>query len=374
MNSSSRPSARIFELDSLRGLAALGVVVYHYGSHFHQFPLPGLLAPLYDEGWRAVDFFFALSGFVLARAYWTPARKDRLFPNIWDRVCRLYPLHLVTLALVALGQWYLTSQLHRGIYIYHLTDLYHFVLNLFLIHGLDASFNGPSWSISTEFVVNVLFFLAILLPRRMAFACFIGAIVASSLIPTEGTGTVLIPLARTLRGFCVGVLIYRLFTTLTGWRPPWLARAANVVFVVAAAGAIAYPYLPGRYAQFSGALTLLLSSALIISAPVSPVARSILNRAPLIYLGEISYSVYLVHFPLQLALWLLAVRFGLAWPLSQTSGLIAFLLATVGCAALTYRMIELPGKRWLRLPRKRSAAQAQVSVPTASPGSRTDVL
>ena len=327
------------------------MVVYHHGSHFHVFPLTTLFAPLYADGWRAVDFFFVLSGFVLARAYWTPGRKDRLFRNFWDRIGRLYPLHLVTLLFVALGQWYLMFGLNQSDYVYHINDGFHFLLNLFLVHGMDSSFNGPSWSISTEFVVNVLFFLIILLPRRLAFAAFILAI-AFTFVPREGVLELATPFIRTLRGFCIGVLLHWAFVLIARRPYAWLPRVADVTFVLSFAGTIAYGYLLETDLDLSGGIILMLFCFMILAAPLSSLAAWGLNRAPLVYLGEISYSVYLVHFPLQLTLWLAYVTLGLTWPFGDLAGLVAFMVLTLACAALTYRYIEMPGKRLMRLRRK----------------------
>src|SRR6185312_13785838 len=91
---------------------------------------------------------------------------------------------------------------------------------------------------------------------------------------------------------------------------------------------------------------------MILSAPLSSLAAWGLNRKPLVYLGEISYSVYLVHFPLQLTLWLAYVTLGVTWPFGDLAGLVAFMVLTLACAALTYRYIEMPGKRLMRLRRK----------------------
>jgi peptidoglycan/LPS O-acetylase OafA/YrhL len=65
-----RRTGRIHELDALRGIAALGVVFWHYGAHFDAHPLTGLLHPFYSAGFLLVDFFFVLSGYVIGRAYW----------------------------------------------------------------------------------------------------------------------------------------------------------------------------------------------------------------------------------------------------------------------------------------------------------------
>jgi peptidoglycan/LPS O-acetylase OafA/YrhL len=255
------------------------------------------------------------------------------------------------LVLVALGQWYLISGLGQGEFIYHINDGVHFVLNLFLVHGMDSSFNGPSWSISTEFVVNLVFFLIILLPRRLAFAAFLVAI-AFTFVPRAGALELATPFIRTLRGFCIGVLLHWAFVMIAQRPRPWLPRVADGMFVLSVAGIIAYGYLVGTNADLSGGVALALFCSMVLSAPLSSIAAWSLCRAPLVYLGEISYSVYLTHFPLQLALWIAYVTLGITWPFGDLAGLIAFLALTVGCAALTYRYVELPGKRLLKFRRK----------------------
>ena len=167
----SREPTRLHELDSLRALAAIGVVGWHYASHFGAAPLPSLMAPFYRHGDLLVDFFFVLSGFVLARAYWNDQRSATFTNNVRDRIARMYPLHFATLCAVGVMQWILVNRLSSPPFVYLFNDTYDFVLNLLLLNrtGLERgfSFNGPSWSISTEFVVNVLFLAAIALPRSM---------------------------------------------------------------------------------------------------------------------------------------------------------------------------------------------------------------
>ena len=88
---------RIEAYDSLRGLAALGVVLWHYGAHFDAHPLSRIFSPFYHAGYLFVDFFFVLSGYVISRAYWTAQREGQLKDNIQSRLARFYPLHLFTL-------------------------------------------------------------------------------------------------------------------------------------------------------------------------------------------------------------------------------------------------------------------------------------
>ncbi len=114
------PSEKLYALDSLRGIAALSIVVWHW-QHFFAIrgewmdgwrpsmePLYVFLKPLYLQGWAAVDLFFVLSGFVFFWLYGEAIREGRMgagrFASL--RFSRLYPLHLATLLLVTVMQFY----------------------------------------------------------------------------------------------------------------------------------------------------------------------------------------------------------------------------------------------------------------------------
>jgi hypothetical protein len=183
MNADPVKSSRFYSLDALRGVAALCVVFWHWQHFFYAGTKPGHvdLARLPFERWfhlayvrgeLAVDLFFCLSGFIF---YWLYA--DRVSRRTitgghfaWLRFSRLYPLHLATLALVAVGQrWMMKTQ---GCYfVYDQNDKLHFAYNLFLVSGWGVergfSFNGPIWSVSVEVFLYGLFFAACrLLPVR----------------------------------------------------------------------------------------------------------------------------------------------------------------------------------------------------------------
>ncbi|MBU9330306.1 acyltransferase family protein, partial [Burkholderia multivorans] len=167
---------RLHELDSLRGIAAVGVIAWHYTNHFHASPFPRLMAPFYGHGLLLVDFFFVLSGFVLARTYWNDSRSSDFRSNLRDRIARIYPLHVITLCAVALLQWLLTHRLDSPPFVYAANDTRNFVLNLLLLNksGLERgwSFNAPSWSISAEFIVNLAFLATITARKRIGSSSF----------------------------------------------------------------------------------------------------------------------------------------------------------------------------------------------------------
>ncbi len=139
------PPARLHSLDLLRIIGAVGVVVHHWPYFFFsaakgataydvtRLPLAPILSLFYRRGMLFVDLFLCLSGFVF---YWLYAerihlRRIPLRDFVVLRVSRLYPLHLLTLGWVAVGQ--VVFRLLTGTYfVYRHNDVYHFILNLFL--------------------------------------------------------------------------------------------------------------------------------------------------------------------------------------------------------------------------------------------------
>ena len=166
---------RFHFLDALRCLAALAVVCFHW-SHFwigvtgtkgglpvSWLPFYGELFAFYNYGEFGVDFFFTLSGFVFYWKYAESISKREIKPREFFllRFSRLYPLHALTLFLVA-GLQYLYFQRHSNYFIYEFNDLYHFFLNVIFanLSGLQEgpSFNEPVWSVSIEIQLYSLFF------------------------------------------------------------------------------------------------------------------------------------------------------------------------------------------------------------------------
>lgn len=368
---SSEP-ARLHELDSLRALAAIGVVGWHYASHFGAAPLPSLLAPFYRHGELLVDFFFVLSGFVLARVYWNDRRSVAFANNVRDRIARMYPLHVATLCAVAVMQWILVDRLASQPFVYHFNDAHDFTLNLALLNrtGLERgqSFNGPSWSISTEFVVNILFLAVITLRRSTAravlfllFVVSLAVILRNGLVSDTLAFGISNDIFRTVVGFLCGVALY-------GMHAHFLSRIAirsgfaDVAAIAAACVFLAYCAL-GELARLSDLLVVLICfPTLIVGAIHGRVARRVLTLPPLVYLGTVSYSIYLVHFPLQLGVHLASVAFLIRMPYDSALFLLGFIVATIALASIAYRLIEVPGKQLLRRPRTANLAE-----PLASP-------
>jgi peptidoglycan/LPS O-acetylase OafA/YrhL len=168
---------RLTALDALRGVAALAVVAWHW-QHFFSIsgrwqpgwtrsmqPFFWLLKPLYVQGWAAVDLFFVLSGFVFFWLYGESIREGRVRAGAFAlmRFSRLYPLQVLALIVVAVLQSLYFARI-GSFFIYQDNDWRHFILHLGLVQNwwpnMPQSFDGPSWSISVEVLLYVIFFAA----------------------------------------------------------------------------------------------------------------------------------------------------------------------------------------------------------------------
>jgi peptidoglycan/LPS O-acetylase OafA/YrhL len=352
---------RLHELDSLRALAAIGVIGWHYTNHFQAAPLPYLMAPFYRHGLLLVDFFFVLSGYVLARTYWTDERSGYFTFNIRDRIARIYPLHFAMLCIVALLQWVLVHKLSSEPFIYTFNDKRDFVLNLMLLNrtGLERgfSYNATSWSISTEFVVNILFLAAIVARRHIAiallaasFAVALAVVLHNGLVVPASVYGIDNDVFRTVVGFMLGVALYRVDQGLIERAKPM--RELSDLLALGSIVGFLYYCARGQFTLHSDLLAAVLCfPALIVGVTRGAFLKTLLTMSPLVYLGTISYSIYLVHYPLQLIVHIVSVWTGIAMPYRNAFFLLSFLGLTIAIASMTYRWIEVPGKRLFGLRR-----------------------
>ena len=219
-------------MDGLRGLAALAVVLFHFNIFF----LPQARLPLVGRAYLAVDFFFLLSGFVMAHVYGRSLASNWRM-HAWQfaraRFARLYPLFAVTtltmVIIFALSHIPLIFVSFSG----GSLALQPFVLQQWA-SGLNWDY--PSWSISTEAEAYVFFVFcsSILLagkrPRLIAIGCIV--ILAALCLRHSGSLNYVVGIAallRTLAEFSLGVLLYRAHSAAFGF-PRWLAAILSVVF------------------------------------------------------------------------------------------------------------------------------------------------
>jgi peptidoglycan/LPS O-acetylase OafA/YrhL len=353
---------RLSSLDALRGVAALAVVVWHW-QHFFAIngdfvdgwtramqPAFWLLKPLYLQGWAAVDLFFVLSGFVFFWLYGDPIRTRVTGAGQFAllRFSRLYPLHLVTLIAVAVLQARFLSR-HGQFFIYQANDARHFLMQLLFVQNwwpqMPQSFDGPSWSVSVEVMLYGVFFVACRLGLKAGWRAAILALAGVPLLWVDGH------IARGVIGFFMGGAMVALWQALRGQAQAAAIARGLTIAVVAGWIGLAVALYRGWFADGEANKTFALAfDFLLCPATVLVLALREQVRAPwAAFLGDISYSTYLIHFPLQLALALLAARF--AWtPQDFMQGwvMLAFYAVLIVLGALSYRFLERPMQALIR--------------------------
>jgi peptidoglycan/LPS O-acetylase OafA/YrhL len=343
-----RGKERFMALDAWRGICALFVAASH-------FPSPGLIhqSALVQMAFRYVDFFFVLSGFVIAHAYRRSLEQGELRPFIVRRIGRLWPLHAATLgALVVMG-------LAGAMVGLHVQETVYWALpaNLSLTHSWGylnlVTWNYPSWSISTEMFAYLFFGLLAVVSRgrHLDVACAVVIVIGLAVVGTfapDGMGSALdFGVERCLVGFMAGVLAARIWEKTT-FRPRGELLALVVSFM-------AVGLLPGSL----GALVvpIFVWTVLVFASDRGVVSRLLHKPFPQM-LGRISYSIYMNHFPVGLVLFTGLTLFTNATiridghPVLATnwwvSDLLTFLslVLVIAVSLVTYAFIEVPGRKW----------------------------
>ncbi len=332
---------RFAQLDSLRFFFAVAVVVVHTLG----------FKPTLLHGGFAVDFFFILSGFVLSHALIRRSVSPVAFA--WARLARLYPLHLLTLI------WLLG--IAGGVKPSEVSVAYSpsaFIFNLTLLQGLGTlgvdTWNFPSWSISVEFLVNLFVLYPIVRTRSMAAA---GILIVLSLIAIcrlwgpvfdlfniqRVDGAVLSGgLLRGTAGILLGYLLYeaylRLRPRIDGARFLGPATICEILTIALLVFCLWIDNL------FWNVLPVPLSALLVLQMATVPGHVSRLLQAGIFpLLGNISYSIYLMHIPLFLAVtavgWLRPPNSGVTW------AWLAYFAVVLALSTASFRCIERPAQR-----------------------------
>jgi peptidoglycan/LPS O-acetylase OafA/YrhL len=336
----------IASLTSLRGIAALLVVLHHFHDSFGPALDPDRFTGFFALGYLWVDFFFILSGFILAEVYW---RAFRAAPGpatyrafLVRRIARIYPLHLLML-LAFLGLETLKLLLGGIVAFGEGRRPASLVTNLLLVQawGTDGilTWNNPSWSISAEWAAYLLFPLILRLRDCSRLAALLAVPGLFGLWLLHGSGPPIGAVPQCLGLFGLGILTHRLAAAL-----PLPGRSADGLVLAAGAAIMLSLHLAGPALLF-----VALSCVLILGAyRAEGWAAWLLAARPLHALGAISYSVYMVHwFVFQWWVSFLRWRFP---ELSAWQGAFAMSLtlgAVLVCAVLSHRHVEIPCRRYL---------------------------
>ena len=360
-----RAPERLYLLDLTRGLAAIAVVVFHWqfwgsdGSRLEPAGGFGLLRAIgeaalaffYSSGAAAVGLFFTLSGFVFFWLFAPPIREGLVGP--WhffvDRFSRLYPLHLLTLILVAIGQL-LYSRMNRGVgWTSPVNSMSNFVAQILVVPLWTPvraiEFNLPVWSLSVEALVYVVFFL-----------------VARRARPGLATAVCMVALGCLANGYskdiAYGMTSFFMggVTSIVYQRLPDSRFERPLALLVGASWILAIAFGAGLADQRPTPLHFLDHwFAIFVQFPATVLYFAMLEtrRGPIArrwsWLGDATYAMYLLGFPLMLGIALAWRAAGRSFDeLQSPLVMLVFLTPAIPISYACHRWFERPVQKALR--------------------------
>ena len=315
-------------------------------------PMFDYLSILYSQGGKAVELFFCISGFIFFNFYMERiANKGISAKNFFIlRFSRLYPLHIVTLLAVCLmaAMFFNHSEFH---FIYPENDLKHFILNLFLLShwGFQdgTSFNGPIWSVSVEIFLYSTFFFFCLLNKPTVFKCIVPILLGFTVMQVYDSFGIAI-----VCFYLGGVAFYLLrWVEKGGAIETWFySLGSSVVAMVAFVYCDPFRMIDLRFVGHTGldviCFFVMFPLIILFMALGDKMEFRSFRRTKII--GDISYSLYLIHFPVQLLLVVYCVYSGVKIDFTLPAVFFTYLGLCIAIAYLSYRFFEVPLQTFLR--------------------------
>ena len=388
MNSIDKPY--LTTLTPLRGIAALLVVVFHANLMLKPF-IPRGEGSFINAGWLWVDFFFILSGFILSYVYSNTFKEQTHSSTYWKyigaRFARIYPLHFFTLI------WSLICALFIHAYANNMDPFFATMLNpnaapasVLLIQSLHLyrtpPLNTPSWSLSTEWWVYMIFpFLVPYFSRIRVkgmiftlvlitgFFLVIKYLLGPPFTPfTGGSPSINVTadfgIFRCLAGFLLGMLAFTFYNINGGYR--FLKQ--DFSFLIFFVGAIAAMSFSAEDMFILAFFPFIILAAAYNNGTI----KRLLETAPLQRLGDWSFSIYMVHVPIMQIFTIFFVKknpdfFAKFPPVREVDFTVGvtycaiIILLTLLVSSVTYRYIEVPARTYLNKLFKSRQRQGMIS-------------
>lgn len=386
MASYPKPPQHFYTLDAFRGIAAMIVVTYHWQFFYYAdytyvpggydktaLPLYRYFSLFYNDAPVAVDLFFLLSGFIFFWLYADKVANHKLtFRKFMGyRLSRLYPIHFVTLILVAILQWLMLKTMGHY-FIGQYNDAYHFVLNLLFLQswGFEKgpSFNGPAWSASVEVFLYLVFFLVCYLRLQNKKVLLLLMLPIGAFLQYYFS-----LIGKGMYSFFLGALVYYWYIWLVKEHkanktlPLLITITVSLWIMILAEYHLSfmqnlwlkyYPLvMPGKKPESALAAFGLLRNFFFRTA-VAPctvltfalweTVKGTINSKWGI-MGNCSYAMYLLHFPLMITFALGIDLFGInRMALHSPYTLLLFFLVLIPLSFVAYYYFELPAQEKIR--------------------------
>lgn len=359
-------------LDGLRGVAAMLVVWYHVFEGF-QFAGNKPVIDFINHGYLAVDFFFMLSGFVIGYAYDDRWGKSLTMGGFFRRrLIRLHPMVMLGALIGAIS--FLLTGMERwdGTHSTLLLTLIALVCSWLMIPALPGMqrdvrgngemfpLNGPCWSLFFEYIGNILYALIIrrLSTRILAWltALLCCALAWFAVTNQSGYGSIGVGwtldttnlLGGTLRMLCpftIGMLMSRVF------KPIKKVRGAFWICTIILLVLFHVPFIDGGTPMSLNGIfetaCIICIFPIIVWIGASGTTTDNTSRRICRFLGDISFPLYIVHYPLMYAfyMWLIKTElytFSETWPIA-----ISTMACSICIAWLSLRFYDEPIRKWL---------------------------
>lgn len=329
----SKSKSRLVEVDALRGLAALAVVLFHYTTRFTELFAPNPPPTFsFPDGHYGVNLFFIISGFVI---FMTLEKTSRPMDFVVSRFSRLFPAYWVAIILT-LSITHLLGLPGK------LVNVKTAFGNLIMIHGLFGipHVNGVYWTLEVELLFYCGMFLLYRFQRLHQIHYALLGLLALRLtyfVLARGFGIELswtisrLLILGYIPWFALGISIY-LATSRHNkceWRRPAVTAGCAIVTLLIV------------NSLFVAALAIALGTAVFLAASSH---ASLLRHRILVWLGTISYPLYLLHENIG---WSVQLRLGALGITTDGTVLIALATSLAMATALT-RWVEQPAMRWIR--------------------------
>jgi len=284
-------------LDGLRGIAAIGIVIFH----FFEFITPDYKDSPLGHGYLAVDFFFLLSGFVIGYAYDGRMKTMGVGGFFRNRLIRLHPMVIFGSVLGLLE--YIFSPFNNGVHASGWGNIIlSFICHLFLIPadllqnrgGGIFPLNTPAWSLSTEYIANIFYALVLIRLSKKLLLVFLAASAVWLVYVAKTRGWLIMGWeiqfyfdgwARTAFSFTAGLTIYRFNLVIKN-------RIHVMVLLALLVGIFMFPHADNDWLR--ECLLVMVASPLLIALAAGTTTTG-WARSFCIFTGRLSYPLYMTH-------------------------------------------------------------------------------
>ena len=313
-------------LDFLRFILSISVIVWHYQHFFYPFvsfkdrelflanqPFFGFFKLFYTQGYYAVQVFWLISGVIFYKVYQERIMSGSVtfYQFLWNRFSRLYPLHILTLFIIIALQYFYFGQ-HNSYFIYEKNTPQSFFQNLFFVQAWGEnrlSFNGPTWSVSIEILVYFIFYGVCASGLIRTAKGLLGTFIFFMVIKKWELVFAGDDISSSIYLFFAGCILVKVFDMIQD-----KVRLQFFILVFLFSSWFFTQHTPRviepLYERVTGFLypDLLTFSCFVVWMFIVVFNLRLFDRIPnavFQFFGDITYSTYLTHFPVQLLFYMI---------------------------------------------------------------------